>query len=104
MGRPLIRRTAAVKENRAGSRRNAYDQTTLTQFSTPGIKLPRTDRVFARHLARGQFGPEALSHNLALLLQRPTPPALAPRDNLHSDVVCALTICRMSALIRAGSV
>ena len=41
---------------------------------------------------------QALRRNLALLLNRPTPPPLAPRDQLDPLTASAHTISRMSAL------
>jgi hypothetical protein len=41
---------------------------------------------------------QALRRNVALLLNRPTPPPLAPRDQLDPLTASAHTISRMSAL------
>src|SRR5262245_12005882 len=65
----------------------------------PCIELPGADPVLARHLGRRQISAVALRYNLALLLHRPTPPTLAPCDDLQSRRTSALTTNRMSALI-----
>ena len=68
------------------------------QLLPPRIELAGADGVLARDLGRRQPQAQALRDDLALLLQRPRAPALAPRDDLDRPVACALTTSRMSAL------
>src|SRR5690242_452948 len=65
----------------------------------PCVELSGADPVLARHLGRRQISAVALRHDLPLLLHRPTPPTLAPCDDLQSWRTSALTTTRMSALI-----
>ena len=65
------------------------------QLLSPGIKLPGADAVFARHHRRRHIRLQALGHDLALLLGRPTT-ALAADVHLGAQAPCARTISRTS--------
>src|SRR5215469_14560065 len=54
--------------------------------------------MLARHLRRRRVRAQALRHNLLLLLDRPTTPPLATRDQLDTRTPYARTISLMSVL------
>src|SRR5439155_21485539 len=68
------------------------------QMSPPRIEQATADAVASCHRDWRYPRFQALRRNLALLLDRPTPPPLAPRDQLDPLTTSAHTISRMSAL------
>ena len=62
----------------------------------PSVELACADPVLAGNLGRRQLRPEALAHDLALLLRRPNPPARATGDHLDRRSARTPTTCRMS--------
>src|SRR4051812_27557940 len=64
----------------------------------PRIQQATADAVASRHRDWRYPRFQALRRNLALLLDRPTPPSLASRDQFDPLIASAHTISRMSAL------
>jgi hypothetical protein len=75
----------------SGAERAAQQQ----QLLPPGIKLPAADAVLARHHRHRHTRLHTLSHDLTLLLSRPTT-ALAASAQLGAQVAFARTIHRTS--------
>src|SRR5690242_6247742 len=67
-------------------------------MSPPRIEQATADAVASRHRDWRYPRLQALRRNLALLLDRPTPPPLTPRDQFDPLTASAHTISRMSAL------
>ena len=70
----------------------------MSSYLAPGVELPTADGMLAGDFRRRQARPQALSDDLALLVQRPHPAPIAAGDDLNAWVTCAPMTYLMSGL------